>query len=119
MADINTLPEIEKNDVILAHGKNYRVLSVYKPDAVIQRVDGVDDTEESPIRRVIWARDIVRIVRKGEKKKPQPEPNPEGKVVEKEPVPAGVVEDVESRKHLKTSSAESATVNQKQAGVKK
>jgi hypothetical protein len=114
-----SLPEIEKGDDILAQGRTFRVLSVYKPDGVIQRVDGVDYSEESPIRRTIWAKDIGRIVKKGEKKKPQPEPMPEGKVVPKEPVPQGVVEDVADREHFKTSSAEAAEANQKQAGTKK
>ena len=112
------LVEIEKNDVILANGKNYRVLSVFKPDGEIKRVDGIDDTEDSPIRRTIWSKDIQRIVRKAPKLKPQPEPQPEGKVVEKEPIPAGVAEDVKSREHLKTSSSETAKKNQDQAGAK-
>ena len=119
MAD-PALPEIEKNDVILAFGKNYRVLSVFKPDGEIKRIDGIDDTEDSPIRRTIWSKDIQRIVRKATVKlKPQPEPIPEGKVVEKEPIPEGVKKDVAGREHLKTSSAESSEANQKQAGARK
>jgi hypothetical protein len=114
------LVEIEKNDVILANGKNYRVLSVFKPDGEIKRVDGIDDTEDSPIRRTIWSKDIQRIVRKAPVKlKSQPEPQPEGKVVEKEPIPEGVKKDVQDREHLKTSSSETAKKNQDQAGARK
>ena len=60
------LIEIEKNDTIVAKdGKMYRVLSVYKNGDVLFKIDGIDDTEPSPMRRPIFSYDIVKVVRKG------------------------------------------------------
>ncbi len=110
--------EIEKGDVILSNGRTYRVLSVFKPDGEIKRIDGIDDSEESPLRRTIWAKDINKLLRKGPKLQAQPEPNPEGKVVEKEPIPAALKKDIEERERHTTSSAEAGRKNQAQAGRK-
>lgn len=97
---------IEKGDSILSNGKTYRVLSVFKPDGEIKRVDGIDDSEDSPIRRTILLKDIGKLLKKGPKKNPQPEPHPEGKVVEKEPLPEGIKKDIEERERHTTSSSQ-------------
>ena len=97
---------IEKGDTILSNGKTYRVLSVFKPDGHIQRVDGIDDSEDSPIRRTLYAKDIGKILKKGPKLSPQPEPMPEGKVVEKEPIPEGIKKDIQERERHTTSSSQ-------------
>lgn len=60
--------EIEKGDTIATkEGKSLRVLSVYKSGSDIIRVEGVDDTDESPKRIPILPSSITRILRKAPK----------------------------------------------------
>ena len=108
MAEPFNLPTIEKGDVIATKdGRSVRVLSVYKPDGIIRKVDAVDDGAESPIREVIFSKDIARILVK--RKKPEEQKQaalpPEQAVKEKVPVSEDLKKDVESRDRETTSSA--------------
>ncbi len=113
------LPELEKGDVIITKdGREMRILSVYKPDGQVKRVDCVEEKSENPMRTPIFSENIGRILRKGPKLSPQPELKiPDGQIVQdKEPVAAGVVADVASREKQPTASAEA---KRKAEGVKK
>lgn len=62
------LVEIEKNDIVATKdGRTIRVLAVYKNGDVVSKVEGIDDNEGSPMRRPVFAADILRVVRKAPK----------------------------------------------------
>jgi hypothetical protein len=59
------LIQIEKNDVIATkEGQTIRVMAVYMNGDVLSRIEGVDDSEASPMRRPVFANQIARILRK-------------------------------------------------------
>lgn len=60
--------EIERGDTIATKdGKAFRVLSVYKSGNEVTRVEGVNDSDESPKRTPLLPSDIIRILRKAPK----------------------------------------------------
>ena len=62
------LPEIERGDVIATKdGREMRVLTVYKNGNAIHRIEGIDDSVDSPIRTTVYSADITRILRKAKK----------------------------------------------------
>ena len=57
--------ELGQNDVIATKdGKTLRVLSIYKTGNEVVRIEGIDDSAESPCRRTVYANNILRILRK-------------------------------------------------------
>ena len=64
------LPELEVNDFISTKdGRELRILSLYKTGNEVIRLDGVDDNAPSPMRIVVFANNIARIIKKAPKKK--------------------------------------------------
>lgn len=60
--------EIERGDTIATKDrKTLRILSVYKSGNEILRVEGVDDSSDSPKRIPVLPSDIIRILRKAPK----------------------------------------------------
>ena len=115
MAELSQLPTIEKGDVILNRdGQSIRVLSVYKPDGTIRRVEGVDDIAESPMRIVVFAKDIMRILRKKEKTGVESNVKipSEQSVKEKVPVPDALKKDIAERESETVASAKNKKANE-------
>lgn len=56
---------IERGDtVITKDGKSYKVESVFYDANILRKVEGVDKTEDSPMRRPIFSDQIVRVMKK-------------------------------------------------------
>jgi hypothetical protein len=59
------LPELERNDVVLTKdGREMRILSIYKSNNTVHRVEAVDDSKDIPTRTTIYANNIMKILRK-------------------------------------------------------
>ena len=59
------LIEIEKGDTIATKdGRTIRVLAVYKNDFALTRIEGIDDSEATPMRRPVFSDQIARLIRK-------------------------------------------------------
>ena len=61
-----SLITIDKNDVILTKGgQQIRVMAVYMNGNVLSKIEGIDDSEASPMRRPVFSGDILRVLKKG------------------------------------------------------
>ncbi len=104
--------ELEKGDYILTKdGRELEVLGIYPPAArgnMISRIDGIDHSDPSPMRTPVFAKDILRIVRKAIPKKKIQESIPAGQVVNEKDInlQEKVKEEVKGRGKTQTSSAE-------------
>ena len=59
------LIQIDVGDVISTkEGRTYRVLSVYRNGEQIYKIEGIDDSELTPMRRPVFAHEIGRVLRK-------------------------------------------------------
>lgn len=116
MAELIT---IEKGDkIITKDGRELRVLSVYKPDGTIIRVDGVEDNVPNPIRVPVFSKDIGRVMKRQkpqESHAPAPQAPSEAVVHTKAPVSEAIKQDIDNRPKSKTTSAESKEKNQAEA----
>jgi hypothetical protein len=65
---------IDRNDIIATKdGQTVRVLSVYYNGDALSKIEGIDDSEASPMRRPVFAAQIARVLRKAEPPEPKVE----------------------------------------------
>ena len=61
---------VEKGDtVITREGKTVVALAVYYNGDVLSKIEGIDRSEDSPMRRPVFANQIIRVMKKNEVKK--------------------------------------------------
>ena len=112
MSDQYQLPTLERGDMILLKdGRTVRILSVYKPDGILRRVDCVDDASENPMRQPVDVKDVARILKKAPPKEAKKEAlPPEQAVKEKVQVPAVLKKDIDERERETTASSKNEKV---------
>lgn len=62
------LVQIERGDIIATKaGESLRVVSVYYNGNDLSRVDALNDSDPSPMRRPVFSNQIARVLKKAEK----------------------------------------------------
>jgi hypothetical protein len=60
--------QIEKGDIIATKdGQTYRVLSVFMNGDSLTKIEGIDETERSPMRRPVFSNQIAKVLKKAVK----------------------------------------------------